>query len=220
MNDNQNIHETAATVSMDETQKSFCEQTNDSTDFSHIYDGREKGWISLYRSLLDHWIWLSGPFTRGQAFVDLLLMANHANHSVILNRQHFEIKRGQVARSILTLSKRWKWGRPKVTLFLKLLAKEGMITFETNNATTIITICNYNKHQGIPINEQTPIYTTKRHRMNNKPDTNNKNKKKNNDKNSVTSLYGKHEAEGSFWEKHLDTSWRPDFDDKELEPVT
>ena len=35
------------------------------------------GWISLYRSILNNDFWLSEKFTRGQAWVDLLLLAKY-----------------------------------------------------------------------------------------------------------------------------------------------
>jgi hypothetical protein len=35
------------------------------------------GWIKLHRKIVESPDWLSEPFTRGQAWVDLLLIANH-----------------------------------------------------------------------------------------------------------------------------------------------
>jgi hypothetical protein len=46
------------------------------------------------------------------------------------------------------LSKRWNWSRTKVRCFLSLLEKSSQITSQTNNKTTIISICNYDKYQG------------------------------------------------------------------------
>ena len=45
------------------------------------------------------------------------------------------------------LQKQFKWSQNKLKRFLNLLQKEGMLTFETNELTTIISICNYDKYQ-------------------------------------------------------------------------
>ena len=36
-----------------------------------------EGWIKLHRSISDNDLWTSEPFSRGQAFVDLILLASH-----------------------------------------------------------------------------------------------------------------------------------------------
>ena len=45
-----------------------------------------KGFISLHRELQDHWLWHSEKFTKAQAWVDLLMLANHKELSVIFIR--------------------------------------------------------------------------------------------------------------------------------------
>ena len=36
-----------------------------------------QGWIKLHRTLQDNKLWYSEPLTKGQAWVDLILLANH-----------------------------------------------------------------------------------------------------------------------------------------------
>ena len=37
-----------------------------------------KGWIALYRAIIDNeFLWSDTPFARGQSWIDLLLLANH-----------------------------------------------------------------------------------------------------------------------------------------------
>lgn len=36
-----------------------------------------EGWIKLHRKLSDNPLWTCEPFTKGQAWVDLILLANH-----------------------------------------------------------------------------------------------------------------------------------------------
>lgn len=35
------------------------------------------GWVKIYRSIQDNDLWLAEPFTWAQAWIDLLLNANH-----------------------------------------------------------------------------------------------------------------------------------------------
>jgi DNA replication protein DnaD len=107
----------------------------------------KQGWVSVHRKLLDNPIWASEPFTRGQAWVDLLLLANHAEGMVIVRDNVIKVKRGQVGWSQRRLAQRWQWSRTKVRAFLKLLEKEQQIKQHKSNIFTLIYIVNYNKYQ-------------------------------------------------------------------------
>ena len=43
-----------------------------------------EGWVKTYRSLTDHWVWQDKPFSKGQAWMDLLLMVNHCEKKVLI----------------------------------------------------------------------------------------------------------------------------------------
>lgn len=106
-----------------------------------------EGWIKLHRGLVDNQLWRCEPFTRGQAWVDLLLLANF-NHSYFFKRGvKIEVERGQVARSEVELADRWKWSRTKVRKFLNDLEKEQQIEQYKTNVTQLITVVNYNYYQ-------------------------------------------------------------------------
>lgn len=105
-----------------------------------------QGWISLNRELINHWVW-DCEFSAGQAWVDLLLGANHKPAKLMIKGQLVELSRGQQARSELTLSKSWKWSRNKVRRFLKNLEKDGMIEMKSGHLTTVISICKYDDFQ-------------------------------------------------------------------------
>ncbi len=117
-----------------------------------------QGWISLNRELMNHWVW-DCEFSAGQAWVDLLLYANHSHAKIMIKGQLIELNRGQQARSELTLSKAWKWSRNKVRRFLKNLEKDGMIELKSGHLTTVITICNYDSFQS----NDTAVDTAKGH---------------------------------------------------------
>ena len=104
---------------------------------------KDKGFIALYRELSDHWLWDDKPFSRGQAWIDLLLTVNHADKKIMFNGELTTIKRGQTITSIRQLCDRWGWSNNKVTRFLKILESEQMLTRKSDSKKTVITIDNY-----------------------------------------------------------------------------
>ena len=110
-----------------------------------------KGWISLYRKIQENELYPtkeSRAFTRLEAWIDLLLIANHSEKKVYLKNEIYICKRGQSLRTLETLSKRWLWPRSTVHRFLVLLENDGMIKLKTDTKATQITICNYDTYQG------------------------------------------------------------------------
>lgn len=105
------------------------------------------GWIKLHRKLSDNPIWFCEKFTRGQAWVDLILLANHQDSYFYKRGVKVNVKRGQVGRSEVELSDRWKWSRSKVRKFLKDLEKEQQIEQQKTNVTQLISIINYDNYQ-------------------------------------------------------------------------
>ena len=105
------------------------------------------GWIKIHRDVLYHEIWSDKPFSKGQAWIDLLLWANHSDNKCMIGNKAEEIKRGSFITSELKLMDRWGWGRKKVQLFLKFLESESMIVRSANNKRTAITIVNYDVYQ-------------------------------------------------------------------------
>ena len=106
-----------------------------------------EGWIKLHRGLLDNDLWRSEPFSRGQAWVDLLLLANHKESFFYKRGNRVVVKRGQVGRSVVELSDRWKWSRTKINKFLKDLEKEQQIITHKSTVTQLLTIVNYDVYQ-------------------------------------------------------------------------
>ena len=147
------------------------------------------GWIKLYRQLMNHELWLSEPFTRGQAWVDLLMLANHEEGFIRVRGHRIDIKRGQVGWSQKKLAERWKWSRKKVSNFLRELEEmEHQIEHQKNNLSTIITIVNYDIYQQ---KEQQTEPQKNRRRTAEEPqkNTNKKNKNDKNDKNEKKNIY-------------------------------
>lgn len=109
------------------------------------------GWILISRDIVNHWIWSDDK--RYKWWCELLIMAAWEDHEVMHDSHKFILRRGQLIASVAFLNKKWG-GDPKTTLrFLKLLEKEEMIIREVcHRQTPIITICNYDKYQGVCVN--------------------------------------------------------------------
>ena len=106
------------------------------------------GWVSIHRKIWDcDVIWKDKPFSRGQAWVDLLLMANYEDKEKLFNGSFITIKRGQTLTSLTKLADRWGWSRKKTTKFINELKKVNMVDYESTNKYTTITVINYEVYQ-------------------------------------------------------------------------
>ena len=105
------------------------------------------GYIKLFRQLADTELWTAEPFSRGQAWVDLIMLANYKDGYCRVRGARVDVKRGQTARSIKTLAARWQWSIGKVNRFLGELKNDMQIEAQKTNLTTLITIINYDKYQ-------------------------------------------------------------------------
>lgn len=115
----------------------------------------EKGWILLHRKIRDcSVIWDDKPFSRGQAWIDLLLTVNHEDKEILFNGNFTVIKRGQTLTSLTKLSDRWGWSRKKTTKFLNELKMASMLDFESNNKRTVVTVINYDVYQDLGTAEE------------------------------------------------------------------
>lgn len=132
----------------------------------------DQGWIKLHRKLNESELWLLEPFTKGQAWVDLILNANHKDGSMDVRGNIVTIKRGQIGWSELTMASRWRWSRDKVRRFLRWLKTRQQIEQQTVfKITSIITIINYDQYQGDTTNKTTDD-TTDRQQKDNRRYTN------------------------------------------------
>ena len=105
------------------------------------------GWVLIWREMFEDKLWLAEPFTRGQAWVDLILLANHTPSSFYIRGNEVKVNRGQVARSEMALAERWQWSRGKVRRYIRMLETGQQIVQQKNFLITLITITNYNRYQ-------------------------------------------------------------------------
>ena len=127
------------------------------------------GWIAIDRGLLDSAIWNTGEtFTKGQAWVDLLLLANYEDTYQFVGYDEIKVPRGSLLITLRELSARWRWSTSKTLSFLGFLEKQNMIeknsSKNANTKKTLITIVKYEDFQSGK--------NTKKTKTKHKPNTN------------------------------------------------
>ncbi len=108
-------------------------------------DNKKSGWISIHRSIREHWIW-QDP-VKLKWWLDILMSVNHKISRVNIGMQLYDCQRGQSIMSLKTWSERWGVSKDSTRNFLKLLEKEGMIQRENLLKTTRLTVCHYDFYQ-------------------------------------------------------------------------
>lgn len=148
------------------------------------------GWIKLHRKIQENDIWMCDKFSRGQAWVDLILNAAHKPTYFFKRGIRIDLKRGQLAVSETGFADRWKWSRTKVRTFLKMLEKEQQISLLKNNVIQVITVLNYEDYQEKKTADQTADQTANWTRERPQKDTykNVKNVKNIEENNSIVDL--------------------------------
>lgn len=107
----------------------------------------DRGYIKLYRDIREHWLWEDKPFSRGQAWIDILMMANHEGKEILFNGRILTVERGSCITSIRKLSQQWGWSIHKVSDFLDELERDGMLTQKRDTKKTVLKACNYGIYQ-------------------------------------------------------------------------
>ena len=106
------------------------------------------GWIAVHRKILDNPVLnRSRKFSNFEAWMYLLLKANHKDNKVLLGNVLVNVKNGEMITSLKKLGSRFKWANTKLRAFLKLIESEQMIVVKSDTQKTQITICNYDKLQ-------------------------------------------------------------------------
>ncbi|MCD8882612.1 DnaD domain protein [Mammaliicoccus sciuri] len=148
------------------------------------------GWISLHRSIENHWLYEEDrKFSKFEAWIDLLLMVNHKDNKTIMDGKLVTVKRGQRITSLRKLGDRWKWSLTKVDSFLRLLEQDKMIVVKKDTKKTLVTIVNYDVYQNVDLEKRHRKDSEKtqkeqrKDREKTQKKTNNNDNKENNDNN-------------------------------------
>lgn len=160
-----------------------------------------EGWIKIYRKIVENPYYFSEKFTRSQAWIDLLILANHKQGMFYIRGIKIIVKRGQIGWGVERLSQRWKWSRGKVERFLNDLEIENQIVRQKTNATTLISLVNYDLYQedyksnrasnnnlNEKTNENAKKFETIKQKDLNKNDNNMKNNENDNNEDEIETL--------------------------------
>ncbi len=140
-----------------------------------------RGYIKLFRKIQDNPLYKEPRrFNRSEAWIDLLLRANHKQSEIIVDFKRILVNKGEVFTSQLGLSKKWGWGIASVNRFLKLLKNEKQIFYKAESKYTVISILNWDKYQGGAETKRKPEWKPERKPNGNHSETynNDKNEKK------------------------------------------
>ena len=114
------------------------------------------GTVVVDRQTADDDLWLCEPFSRGQAWLDLSLVANDEPRTVMVRGVAVRLEKGQVGRSVVNLAERWQWSRAKTRAFLDDLRDRRKITYKMDNVATVITVLDYSVFNREKIHDRTP----------------------------------------------------------------
>jgi len=178
------------------------------------------GWIKLHRAIQENDLWTDEKFSRGQAWVDLLILANHTSTSFRVHGVLVDVERGEVARSQTALADRWKWSRTKVNDFLdELEKKEQLKIIRKDRILNKIRIINYDLYQNYEEEKQQTRQQTRQQKSIYNNDKNENNEKKY--KKEVNTAYS--EELERFWSVYPNKKKKPNTSkalEKALEKTT
>lgn len=116
-----------------------------------------KGYFIMERGLFESPIFKDQPFSEREAWLWLKDRACYKPNIRRYKSKLITLSRGQVGTSFRQLSQTFRWGNERVNRYIQMLKDAGMITTDSSQGITIITICNYNKYD-----RQTTRHTEKK----------------------------------------------------------
>ena len=137
----------------------------------------ENGWIKLHRQISSHDLWLSEKFSKGQAWVDLLLLASHKPQPILVRGIKISLEKGEFCRSLEFLAARWFWSKVKTSNYLLWLVHGGLLGKKVVYKISVYTVTNWDKYQ----NDDPQTSLQKSHKLVYKSLTQYKNVKNNRD---------------------------------------
>lgn len=105
-----------------------------------------KGWVKIERDIIDHWVFQDAEYFR--AWMLILLMANHEEHTILIDKVPTKIPPGAFHSSLAILAQRLGWTKNRILRYTKMLEMDAMLrTKRTAHGTTFFVI-NWPKYQG------------------------------------------------------------------------
>ena len=103
------------------------------------------GWIKVFRSIRNHWIWQDERKLKW--WIDILLEVNHSEKPVSIGYRVFTCNRGECLVSLQSWGMRWNVSKSVVNNFFTMLENDGMIKTVNETVTTRLVVCNYESYQ-------------------------------------------------------------------------
>lgn len=103
----------------------------------------------IRRSLLYHELWLSEPFDKARAWVDLIGLANHSDSMIVRRGIEVHLKRGDVGWGERELAARWKWSRTKLRAYVANLSRRNMIQKIQRGNTSVSNVIHLTKYDSL-----------------------------------------------------------------------
>ena len=104
------------------------------------------GHIKLYRSVTEDPLYRREPFTKWQAWCDLILSACYEPGDMFVRGIKVKMKVGCVYKGAIELAERWKWSRGKVERFITYLAEEKRIVLQKSKVISSISIIGFDRY--------------------------------------------------------------------------
>lgn len=139
------------------------------------------GWISLHRSIINHWIFKDPK--KFHAWCTILMNVNHSRTKVNIKGTILICERGDSLNSLETWAKLFgnNWNKSSVRRFLKLLESDSIIVTKSEHKTTRLSVCKYDTYQGLRNADETEM-KQERNADETEMTPNNNDNNKNNDK--------------------------------------
>lgn len=128
---------------------------------------KDNGYILLHRKITESAVWtMSKKYDQRSAWIDLLLMVNHAENEVIINNKPVIVHAGERITSLRYLADRWKWSVNTVRRYLRTLEMLGNVHIDGYSRYTKITIVKWAQYQHPTKQSGTKSDTKMEHRRN------------------------------------------------------
>lgn len=109
--------------------------------------GKKGNWVKVYRDLLDQPFWKEKPFSKGQAWIDIMLRVYWKNSYVRVGNRKRKVRPGQLWITYQELADRWGWSKSAVNRFLHELSETDRATLNGTAYGTLITLKNWDLYQ-------------------------------------------------------------------------
>jgi len=118
-----------------------------------------KNYYVLQRKIVNDPLYYLEPFTKWQAWNDMIRMVNWDTGEIKDGQEIIKLKRGEFCHTEKHLAEKWKWSRGKIRRFLTWLENDSRITVRktvpktvhrTGHPRIVVYLCNYQKYQ-LPI---------------------------------------------------------------------